>query len=79
MRWLGSVTDTVDMNLRKLWELVEDRGAWCAIGCEVSESDTATAFMKSLLQCSWPVINVWFVALVKEMVGVTSKKRKTSL
>ena len=27
MRWLDSITDSIDMNLRKLWEIVEDRGA----------------------------------------------------
>ena len=27
MRWLESITDSMDMNLRKLWETVEDRGA----------------------------------------------------
>ena len=28
MRWLDSITDSIDMNFSKLWEIVKDRGAW---------------------------------------------------
>ena len=40
MRWLDSITDSVDMNLSKLWEIVEGRGAWCTAVHEVVELDT---------------------------------------
>ena len=30
LRWLGNITDSMDMNLSKLWEIVKDRGAWYA-------------------------------------------------
>ena len=39
-RWLDSITDSMDMSLSKLWETVEDRGAWRAVVCEVTKSRT---------------------------------------
>ena len=36
---LDSITDSMDMNLSKLWEIVKDRGAWHDVVHEVAESD----------------------------------------
>ena len=40
LRWLGSVIDSMDMNLSKLWEIVNGRGAWHAAIHGVAKTQT---------------------------------------
>ena len=69
MRWLDSITDSVDMNLSKLWALVKDRGVWCATVYVVTKSWTRLSGWTTTNSAVSPLYHDNFPSFPSQMAG----------
>ena len=62
MRWLDGITDSNDMSLGKLWELVRDREAWCAVIHGVTKSRTWLSNWTELMRPDTMTLVFWMLS-----------------
>ena len=65
MRWLEDITDSMDMNLSKLWEILKDRKDWCAAVHGVTKSQTQLCDRRTAM----PVTQATFMRLFLSALG----------
>ena len=71
MRWLDGITDSMDMSLSELWELLMDRETWRAVIHGVAKSRTR---LRDWTELNWSILYLYlFIKLIKFKVKVISK------